>query len=83
MILGSFFGIPISTNFAALHIQSYIMRPLPHVVIIGASLSETHIDHDNSPHARNNGICIYTVEPLLTDSPNNGHHPLSGQFTKY
>ena len=26
--------------------------------IIGASLSELHIDHDNGPHMRNNGVYV-------------------------
>ena len=33
--------------------------------IIGANLSEPHIDHDNSPRARNNGIYVCIIYPVF------------------
>ena len=32
---------------------------IENLVIIGASLSEPHIDHDNGPHTRNNGMSVF------------------------
>ena len=33
--------------------------------IIWTSLSEPHIDHDNSPRTRNNGICLSIIYPAF------------------
>ena len=45
----------INAQMLGIHLLQSIFR----CILIGASLSEPHIDRDNGPRARKNGIYIY------------------------
>ena len=42
------------------YIWAHYCEPIMYLPFIGASLSEPHIDNDNSPHMWNNGLYLCT-----------------------